>query len=345
MFTRIRLLSLRWAVLALAWAVSGATSSALPIDDFAVLAGRTFRVYGDVSEAVRSPSALGSVLSVEIPFGVPNGRIQYGGTGGKGVTVAANPLIPMMFRFTWDGESAVGVTSGAGLGCLNLTAEGASAFVLRELKFQQACDGKVVGCPMLEIQLRVFDGTDPTGQRYSTGVVRRRVTNQMRDLVIPFAQLARPGPEGPWRPSCVGAVTATFLVPPKVESTVSFLKIETNGSCTKLTRGGRPDCDELREDSARVPVTIDFDDQDSVTAPPPTPATFGTPSTDATPKIVLTIPAAVRAAREELFEADEITPTPSKMTAVPTAIPAVEVPVPVDPKGMQDEQTFGAVAG
>jgi hypothetical protein len=281
---------------------------------------------------------------VEIPVGVGNGRVQYGGTGGKGITVGSTPTTPMMFRFTWDGESAVGVTSGAGLGCLDLTAEGASAFVLRALEFQQDCDGKAVGCPMLEIQLRVFDGTDPTGQRYSTGVVRRRVSNQTRDLIIPFSQMARPGPEGPWRPSCVGAITATFFVPPKVESKVSFLRIETNGSCSNLTRGGRPDCDELREDSARIPAIIDFDNGTDETAAPTPAATVAlTPSVVETPKVEHTPAPVARDQREDLFDADEV----SAPSAKPSPTPTLERPsvVPNDAPKVADEETFGAVAG
>lgn len=218
---------------------------ALPFEDFASLSRRTYRVYGDVEETYRGSTSIGSILTIEVPYNPKGDRLQFGGPGGEGFTATSTPVAPLFLRLSWDGESAPRVISGAGLGCIDLTAEKATAFILSDFRFLQTCPEKGYECPFVEVQIKIFDGSDPTGQRYSSGVVRRRVADKNRDLMIPFSQLVREGPEGPWKPSCVGAVSLTILGVPEVPTTVFMKSFSTNGNCREPLKNGRPTCPQV----------------------------------------------------------------------------------------------------
>lgn len=270
---------------------------ALPIEDFATLSRRTYRVYGDVEESYRSNSSIGSLLTIEVPYNPRGDRLQFGGPGGEGFTATSTPTAPLFLRLSWDGESAVRVTSGAGLGCIDITKERANAFLIRDFFFTQSCIENGYECPFIEVQLKVFDGSDPTGQRYSAGVVRRRVINQKKDLMIPFSQLVREGPEGPWKPSCVGAVTLTVLSVPQVPTTIFMRSLTTNGTCVSPLESGRPTCPEVggaRPKSQAFPTIQDEEAAiplEAIPAPPEVNVDASAPGIEVTPAPAASVPA------------------------------------------------------
>lgn len=132
----------------------------------------------------------------------------------------------------WDGDSKPEGLSAAGLGCFDLTASGASAFILRGLGLAATCPEPADGesCSPLEVESRIYDAGDATGQRFSASVLRRPVPRNPDELVIPFSNFVREGPNGLARPTCVGAISITFKLEGYKDVSLSIGPIYTNGS-------------------------------------------------------------------------------------------------------------------
>lgn len=130
----------------------------------------------------------------------------------------------------WDGDSNPEVLSAAGLACFDLTALGATAFVLRDFSMLAECaeSGDSGECQQLEIESRVFDADDPTGQRYSAALLRQPVPRVADELVVPFSNFTREGPRGLARLSCVGAISIAFRLQGFKNVSLSVGPIYTN---------------------------------------------------------------------------------------------------------------------
>jgi hypothetical protein len=119
--------------------------------------------------------------------------------------------------FSWDGDPNPRVLSGAGLGCTNLRGAGGVAIILKDLTVSAECRddaGGVVPCDDLQIESRIYDSSDPTGQTYSRSNIRRKISVfGKRDLIIPFSNFTNHSPRGRGRLECAGAVTITITLP------------------------------------------------------------------------------------------------------------------------------------
>lgn len=133
--------------------------------------------------------------------------------------------------FTWDGDASHHTTSSLGLDCLDLTRNGDTFFLLKDVVLVRMF-GKSNQPPprALEVEVQGWSGDDATGQRYSRGTIRRIKALPVRDLIIPFSNLINHGPHGGWNPKCVGALRLTFRLPSSGERTVvSFGAFMTSG--------------------------------------------------------------------------------------------------------------------
>lgn len=194
--------------------------------------------------AARAASSSKALSTLELRTGPKKGRVVWGSSG--------NPAGRL--TLVWDGDPNAGQISGSGLGCLNLLADGATAFILEDLAYSASCDlgarkvteGSAPGgeCSPLVIESRIFNSDDPTGQKYTTSVIRRHHRLSGQDLRIPFSTFTREGPNGGANPSCVGAISITLKADELTKSVVTFGPFSTNGSCTTdascLRQGGTP---------------------------------------------------------------------------------------------------------
>ena len=173
-----------------------------------------------------------AVSTVELRTGPNKGRVVWATSG--------NPTGRL--TLVWDGDPNAGQISGSGLTCLNLLRDGATAFVLEDLAYTASCERKGVDfkgtgkrapeeCSPLTIESRIFDSGDPTGQRYSTSIIRRHPRLSGQDLRIPFSTFTREGPNGGASPTCVGAISITLKADELSKSVVTFGPFSTNGSC------------------------------------------------------------------------------------------------------------------
>ncbi len=185
------------------------------------------------NKSVRSKFVLGGVTGLVLAAGSEGvAKLRFRAADerqmellGKGEAVHSLTLI-------WDGDSNPQVLSAAGLGCFDLTANGASAFVLRALAVEASCVERAENgeCPPLEIESRIYDAGDATGQRFSASVLKRPVPRQADELVIPFSNFIREGPHGLARPTCVGAISIALRLEGFKDLRLSAGPIYTNGS-------------------------------------------------------------------------------------------------------------------
>ena len=166
--------------------------------------------------------------------------VQRRGTGSASVSVGKNDgalrfelreASPVVLTFSWDGDQHPDQLSGAGLNCLNLTEGGAYAFIVSGMSIESECQGESGGarCPNFQIESRIYDARDPTGQRYSVSTMTRSLPEQT-DLVIPFSNFIREGPRGKGNIECVGAVSISLRFEEFESVDLEMGSIYTNGS-------------------------------------------------------------------------------------------------------------------
>lgn len=138
---------------------------------------------------------------------------------------------PVVLTFSWDGDQHPEQLSGAGLNCLDLTQGGAYAFIVSALSIESECRGDSEGqrCPNFQIESRIYDARDPTGQRYSVSTMTRSLPEKT-DLVIPFSNFIREGPRGKGNIACVGAVSISFRFEEFESVEFEMGSIYTNGA-------------------------------------------------------------------------------------------------------------------
>jgi hypothetical protein len=183
---------------------------------------------------VQNPAEGKGITLLEIKTGPTKGRVVWGAAGSPAGRLT----------LFWDGDPNPSQVSGAGLGCLNLLADGATAFILEDLAYSATCSkssatestragGNSSGalCPPLVIESKIYDAMDPTGQRYSTSIIRRHYRMSGKDLRIPFSSFTQEGPNGGGHPTCVGAISLTIRADELTKSVVTFGPMYTNGAC------------------------------------------------------------------------------------------------------------------
>ena len=269
---------------------------------------------------------------------------------------------------TWDGDLNPVQLSSAGLGCVDLTAYGATAIALRAFKVSCECE-KSKRC-VIQIETRLYDGKDPTGQRYSTSFIRRQPDSSGKDLFIPFSSFGREGPNGPGNPACVGAISVTFQPQGIEEAAFSLSGVMTNSGKRVVA---------LPTEAALAPVVsaspiITVASVETVTMTPtsspslaePSPTVTALPTVTSTPTLTVT-PASTPSATATPTLQPTVTTTetpvpeivaletpgsasgsPSVGTAVPSltseppATPALQPPTPT-PRPTPEEVIYGEV--
>ena len=303
----------------LLWAGWMAPACARPVEGFNSPLDLRCESTAQCSGVIRAEHTLGRYTGVSVT--------KRGG-GSASATIEKNDGVmrfelrestPVVLTLSWDGDQHPDQLSGAGLNCLDLTQGGAYAFVISGMSIESECQGESPGktCPNFQIESRIYDARDPTGQRYSVSMMNRSLPERT-DLVIPFSNFIREGPRGKGDITCVGAVSISLRFEQFDSVELDLGPIYTNGS------------------EGRTPL--------------PTPTVSSTDTPQATPAVeaVSTIISTVTAVHESI--------TPLAMTpgveqvvevgmpgVVPTEVAVIASPVEAQvPAATEDEEvTYG----
>jgi hypothetical protein len=205
----------------------------LPVDAFNHAAEIRCKAERTCGRGLRSTKSIGGFLALGVQTGSGTQSTVTLKTSESGGTVAwiSEGQNPGRLTLSWDSDSNPWQLSGGGLRCLDLKADGSSALTVKGVAFSAACDKGEKDCPSLIVEARMYDADDPTGQRYSTSVIRRHRRSSGRDLLIPYSSFTREGPNGFGRATCVGALSVSFRADGLTNAQVSFGKVFTNGAC------------------------------------------------------------------------------------------------------------------
>ncbi len=225
----MRLGFLTW-IGALLWPLMG---WALPLERFEVPIELNCQADTICSQVVRSRMTLGGSTGVTLNGGSQGmAKLLFKQGDVRGLWLRGQGEAINSLTLSWDGDAYPEQLSALGLRCLDLTAEGAQAFVIMDLNISLGCNNSEVGdvCPPYTIETRVYDADDATGQRYSASILSRSAAQSVHNLEIPFSDFTREGPRGLARFSCVGAVTIALHFEELRDVELSFGPIFTNGA-------------------------------------------------------------------------------------------------------------------
>lgn len=113
-------------------------------------------------------------------------------------------------QLTWDGDYNPRQLSSSGLNCLDLSAVSKILIPVALDNTAIAADTEDGGLTKLEASLSLYDGNDPTGQRYSVGIAA--IPNVESVLEFQRARFDRHGIRGPADFGCVGALSLVLSV-------------------------------------------------------------------------------------------------------------------------------------
>ncbi len=206
----------------------------LPIEAFDHAAEIRCKGERTCGRGLPSAKSIGGFLAIGLQGGTGSSStatVKTTESGGKVAWISEGPN-PGRMTLSWDSDSNPWQLSGGGLRCLDIRADGSTALTVEGVAFSGICDkGREDDCPPLVVEARIYDADDPTGQRYSTSVIRRHRRSSGRDLRIPYSSFSREGPNGLGRTACVGALTISFRADGLTNARVSFGKVFTNGAC------------------------------------------------------------------------------------------------------------------
>lgn len=210
-----------------------AAGSAAPLERFEAPLELECAHDSTCTKTVRSKVVLGGTTGIVLTGGNEGrAKLAFRQEGQRRLELSGKGESVHSLALVWDGDSNPETLSAAGLGCFDLTSSGGTAFVLRDLAVAAECaePSEVGECQPLEIETRIYDAGDPTGQRFSASVIRRPAPRAADELLIPFSNLSREGPHGLARPTCAGAVTITFRLSGFKDVRFSVGPIYTNGT-------------------------------------------------------------------------------------------------------------------
>ncbi len=329
-----------WLGMLLVWSVMCVHDGlAMPIDRFDVPVDVECADGASCAGFVRSDSTLGRYTGIALSRrgeGEVSARVSR--KGNSKLTFEASDTQSATMTLSWDADQHPELLSGSGLNCLDLTRQGAYAFILSAVSIDADCvSDEQLGssCPSFTIETRIYDAHDPTGQRFSGSVVTRTLTDES-DIVIPFSNFVREGPRGKALFSCVGAVTLSFRFDGFESVEVNLGPVYTNGS------------EGLTPIPTATPFLTATPTATSTSLPTVTSTVVATPSAtvDLTPLPVRTadaIPSTARGTSAPVEEAREQT-EPSATAASPVfASPTARAVVPRIPRSQDEEIVYGAV--
>jgi hypothetical protein len=295
-------------------------------------------------KTVRSKLILGGSVGFAL-HRVDRGELKLGVTKEQAGILTLEGSSVQSLRLTWDGDSNPEQLSGAGLGCFDLTAQGAQAVVIRDLAIEAQCGtGEAPSpCEDVEVEARLYDADDATGQRFSALIQRQSSRRAASELVLPFSGFVREGPRGLARLSCVGAISLSFRLGQPTTVKLSLGPIFTNGA-EGLSSIPSP-TPTMTPTATETPVLEEV----AVEASPSVlPESTGTPSGGATGEAAEALPdGAPRAlafgppAKLEVFEEERL-----EQVEVPHLNEESQEPVPPKPAFVPEETeevVYGAV--
>lgn len=198
----------------------------------------------------RSPTSLGGRVGISFPHGGAGG-VEVSAQKGEqsAVKVSFKGTGPHTVQLTWDGDSNPRRLSSAGLGCRNLRADGSSVIRLAGLSLQGTCPaGADNSCRSVRIESRIYDGRDPTGQRYAASVVHRQLPAGRVLIEIPFSNFIHAGIHGAASFECVGALSIGITLE---DARAAVLEL---GSVAAIGRGAASSLGSAHEGSAVAPT-------------------------------------------------------------------------------------------
>ena len=288
------------------------------------------------SKTLRSKFSLGGTTGVVVTGGNEGeALLSIQPNEGRMLKLLADGEALHSLALSWDGDAYPERLSGAGLGCFDLTASGATAVVVRDFAAEFECvdADNTIDCPPLQVDVRIYDADDATGQRFSAAAVRFDSPRSTDELSIPFSEFSREGPRGLARLTCVGAITMAFRFEGLKDVDLALGPIFTNGA-DGLTSVPTPT-------PTHTPgVTVSATPTPEPTVPAaPTKGVFVTPSATE----VQAPPFGTAAPRPE----PDLTPVPEEVGPV---IPKLVVPrlrkapkLPTPSPASEDDVVYGAV--
>jgi hypothetical protein len=208
-------------------------AEALPIERFETPLDLKCAHDSICTQTVRSKYTLGGTTGVVLIGGNEgSASLRFSQSDGRKAALSADGEGVHSLALHWDGDANPEQLSGAGLGCFDLTGQGATSVVIRDLglTFECADPDEEGGCPPVELELRMYDADDATGQRFSAAVTKLRSPRAADELVIPFADFTKEGPRGLARLTCVGAITMRVRFEGFKDVELSVGPIFTNGT-------------------------------------------------------------------------------------------------------------------
>ena len=128
-------------------------------------------------------------------------------------------------QLTWDGET-LDALSPAGLGAIDLTQDGATAFILDVLSFDFS------NAQPLPLTVTVFDAGDPSGQTWSAATMSlTSAISSLSSITIPFSAFGLSGPSGPARWTNIGAISLLIDGLGVADRDLTLERFRTNGLC------------------------------------------------------------------------------------------------------------------
>jgi hypothetical protein len=183
------------------------------------------------SGVLRGPTTLGGSTGITITKG-DGGEVELeiDPDRDEPFALSADKINDFSMTLSWDGDSNPDQLSASGLPCIDLTAAGAYAFVFPRVSVVSECKGQppAPGCPSFVVESRIYNPSDPTGQKFLSSVITR-AGEGVKDLTVPFSNFVMRGPRGGAAFSCVGAVTLTFRFSGFKELELNAAGLHTNG--------------------------------------------------------------------------------------------------------------------
>jgi hypothetical protein len=322
--------------------VASATAEALPVERFTGPIDLSCSRDDVCGFSARSDASLGGRLGISFAGGHRGGaRLRSRGSTAQRMLEVSIPGAGIgALTLSWDGDSQPYQLSSGGLGCLNLRSDGAIAFRIEPFEVRASCDdqGSDELCQPITIESRVYDPSDPTGQRYAASILRRKVPRRGAALEIPFSNFIHPGPRGSASFECVGAMSVSIKVEGQRDLTLELGGIETVAAGPQLASKVTPVAStsvQASPTSTPRPTSTPTSLAIGTVVPKHTPSKSST-ATPRPAKVASTpVPAPTKVAPPSSPpQQEDAPPLPTK------AIEKVETPVPLQPTR---ESVFGAV--
>lgn len=274
------------------------------------------------AKTVRSKHVLGGSTGIVLVGGNEGeASLAFTQAGSRRLELRGDGESVHSLTLNWDGDAYPQQLSGAGLGCFNLLAQQADAFIMRDMRLAYSCGapGKGGACPPIEIETRIYDADDATGQRFSASVIKRRGTEANEEVVVPFSNLVREGPRGLARPTCVGAISITFRFEGQRDVRLALGPIYTNGAdgltfvptatptaTSTATPSATPTATATEAAAPALQGEGGAQTAVAAVAASPLPAALGSPAPAVTPLPTVPLPGFGTPARLEVFDDEEL---------------------------------------